>query len=222
MTNRDVIVCLGQALLPNAEPNPVLLTRCDKAVELYRILKCPIINTGGDPVGCGKTEARVMSEYMKSVYGVDKTYIIEESEAKSTLENAIFVLKILEGSKNKNEDKFCNCDINVYLVTSPHHMARSSYFFKAVFDYHNFKFNLIEAPSCSNMTSNMLKQNLMCEKNFIVHHRNRWLESKCPIIPCRGGHNIPLPEDSVLCLAIAKIDSLLDEFELHEDNDYTK
>ena len=92
-------------------------------------------------------------------------------------------------------------------------MARSSYFFKAVFDYHNFKFNLIEAPSCSNMTSNMLKQNLICEKNFIVHHRNRWLESKCPIIPCRGGHNIPLPEDSVLCLAIAKIDSLLDEFE---------
>ena len=55
MTNqlhsRDVIVCLGQALLAEAKPNPILLTRCDKAVELHQIMKCPIINTGGDPAG---------------------------------------------------------------------------------------------------------------------------------------------------------------------------
>ena len=217
MTNqlhsRDVIVCLGQALLADAKPNPILLTRCDKAVELHQIMKCPVINTGGDPAGVGKTEARVMSEYMESVYGVDQTFIIEEGAAQSTLENAVFVLNLLEEFRKENDDVCSDCNINVYLVTSPHHMPRSSYIFKAVFGHHNFQFKLIESPSMDSLTSNMLKQNLMYEKNGIVSVRNRRLKSKYPVMGARAGHNIPLPEDSVLLAAITKIDILLEGFE---------
>ena len=217
MTNqlhsRDVIVCLGQALLADAKPNPILLTRCDKAVELHQIMKCPIINTGGDPVGVGRTEARVMSEYMISVYGVEQTFIIEEGAAQSTVDNAVFVLNLLKDIRKEHEDAFSDCDINLYLVTSPHHMPRSSYIFKTVFDYHNFKVKLIESPSIDSLTSNMLKQNLLNEKYGIVSVRNRRLKSKYPIMGGRGGHNIPLPDDSVLLAAITKIDNLLEGFE---------
>ena len=217
MTNqlhsRDVIVCLGQALLADAKPNPILLTRCDKAVELHQIMKCPIINTGGDPVGVGRTEARVMSEYMKSVYGVEKAFIIEEGAAQSTVENAVFVLNLLKDFRKEHEGAFSDCIINVFLVTSPHHMPRSSYIFKAVFGHDNFKFKLIESPSIDSLTSNMLKQNLMYEKNGIVSVRNRRLISKYPVMGARAGHNIPLPEDSVLLAAITKIDNLLEGFE---------
>ena len=217
MTNhlhiRDVIVCLGQALLADANPNPILLTRCDKAVELHQIMKCPIINTGGDPVGVGRTEARVMSEYMKSVYRVEQTFIIEEGAAQSTVENAVFVLNLLKDFRKEHEGAFSDCIINVFLVTSPHHMPRSSYIFKAVFGHDNFKFKLIESPSIDSLTSNMLKQNLMYEKNGIVSVRNRRLISKYPVMGARAGHNIPLPEDSVLLAAITKIDILLEGFE---------
>ena len=213
LPSRDVIVCLGQALLADANPNPMLLTRCDKAVELHKIMKCPIINTGGDPAGVGKTEARVMSEYMESVYGIDQTFIIEEGAAQSTVENAVFVLNLLNDFRKENEDAFSDCHINVYLVTSPHHMPRSSYIFKTVFDYHNFQVKFIESPSINSLTSNMLKQNLLNEKYGIVSVRNRRLKSKCPVMGARAGHNIPLPEDSVLLAAITKIDSLLEGFE---------
>ena len=63
------------------------------------------------------------------------------------------------------------------------------------------------------LTSNMLKQNLMYEKNGIVSVRNRRLKSKHPVMGARAGHNIPLPEDSVLLAAITKIDILLEGFE---------
>ena len=92
-------------------------------------------------------------------------------------------------------------------------MPRSSYIFKTVFDHHNFKVKLIESPSIDSLTSNMLKQNLLNEKYGIVSVRNRRLKSKYPIMGGRGGHNIPLPDDSVLLAAITKIDNLLEGFE---------
>jgi len=56
---KDLIVVLGQALLPNAKVSPNLLRRCDKAVELQRDKNCYILNTGGDPARVGMTELKL-------------------------------------------------------------------------------------------------------------------------------------------------------------------
>ena len=131
----EVIVCLGRALLPGGKAAPILLTRCNKAAGLQQDKGCLIINTGGDPAHVGITEARVMSEHMVNVKEIDQDNIIEETESQTTVGNAAFVLKILKDLNQGEKDGPLSGIKTLYLVTSPHHMVRSSYTFKAVFEH---------------------------------------------------------------------------------------
>ena len=205
----EVIVCLGQALLPGAKANPILLSRCDKAVELQREKGCFIINTGGDPARVGKTEARVMTEYMVSVKGIEPNNIVEEEESKSTFENAVFVSKILR-SINKTKGDGCFEGIKtLYLVTSPHHMVRSSYVFKAVFEYYNCRINIIEKQSDDMLTPSEFKQWLMNEKGGIEYHLNNRMKFASPVMGSTRGYNIPLPGKETLNFAHSRITTML-------------
>ena len=62
-----------------------------------------MIPTGGDPKGCGVTEAEVMAELMKEM-GVPADDIIKEEKAQTTQENAIYVMKIVKEVLLKREN----------------------------------------------------------------------------------------------------------------------
>jgi hypothetical protein len=202
-------VCLGQRLLPDAKPHPILLSRCDKAVKLHRDKGCPIINTGGDPAKVGITEARVMTEYMVNKKGIEKTSIVEEGESRSTTENAVFVSRILKCINGTNDRGFFEGNTVIYLVTSPHHMARSSYVFKAVFEYYNYNVNIVEEPSADMLTPSEMKQWLRYEKRIIGKHLNDKMNSASPVIGRTGGFNIPIPEKEILNVALSTITRML-------------
>ena len=205
----EVIVCLGQALLPGAKATHILLSRCDRAVELQREKGCFIINTGGDPARVGISEARVMTEYMVSVKGIEQNNIVEEEESKSTIENAVFVSRILK-SINETKGHVSSKGIKtLYLVTSPHHMVRSSYVFKAVFDYYKCGINIIEKPSDNMLTPSEFKQCLIKEKGGIEYHLNNRMNFISPIMGRRSGYSIPLPEKETLDFAHSRITTML-------------
>ena len=205
-----VIVCLGQALLSGAKASTILHTRCDKAVKLHRETDCLIINTGGDPAGVGLTEARAMAEYMTSVKGIEKDAIIEEGEASSTLENALFVLRMLEKMDRTKNNSLFGGITKSYLVTSPYHMVRSSYIFKAVFALHNCNITVVEEPSIDTLNQMEHKTNLMNEKAIVERHINNTLQCASPVMGRRSGHNIPLPDKEVLDAALVMLNTMLE------------
>ena len=205
----DVIVCLGQALLPGAKASPILLSRCDKAVDLQRDKGCFIINTGGDPARVGITEAQVMTEYMVCVKGIEQNNIVEERESKSTVENAVFVSRILKSINATKGDGSFEGIKTLYLVTSLHHMVRSSYVFKAVFDYYNCGIDIIEKPSDDMLTPGEFKQSLMNEKGGIEYHLNNRMKFASPVMGGTSGYNIPLPEKETLNFAHSRITTMI-------------
>ena len=130
---------------------------------------------------------------------------MEEGESRSTSENAVFVSRILKYMNGTNEHGFFGGNPSIYLVTSPHHMPRSSYVFKAVFEYYNYNVNIVEAPSADIPTPSELKQWLMVEKRIIENHLN--LPSR--IMGRSGGYNIPIPEKEILNVAHSTINKML-------------
>ena len=203
---KDLIVVLGQALLPNAKVAPNLLRRCDKAVELQHEKSCCILNTGGDPARVGMTEAQAMRDYMVNVKCIDESCILDETEARSTLENAIFVLRMLQNSNGSIKDESLGNIQNLYLVTCPHHMMRSSMLFKAVFAHFNYTINIIEKPSNNELNDIEFKKCLIREKSGLEYYLKKKIECNNPVMGYHFGHNVPIPDEEVLKLTIDRID----------------
>ena len=206
---KDIIVVLGQALLPNAKVSPNLLRRCDKAVELHRDRNCHIINTGGDPARVGLTEAQAMRDYMVNVKCIENNVILDESEARSTLENALFVLRILKSINGSREDESLGSIQNLYLVTCPHHMVRSSFLFKAVFAHFNYTINIIEKPSNNVFDNIEFEKILNREKSGLEYYLNKKRECNNPVMGYRYGHNIPIPDEEVLEFTIERMNKMI-------------
>jgi len=129
--SRGLIICLGKALKKNGEPEKMLLNRCDKAIEVYRLTGFPIICSGADTVQVGVTEAKVMADY---IIARDASIpIIFEEKANNTVENFQYCFEIAD-KLNAEE---------VVLVTCEHHMPRASYVCRAVLN--NLGSNLAES-----------------------------------------------------------------------------
>ena len=209
LNSKDIIVVLGQALLPNAKVSPNLLRRCDKAVELHRDRNCYIINTGGDPARVGLTEAQAMRDYMVNAKCIENNVILDESEARSTLENALFVLRILKSINGSREDESLGSIQNLYLVTCPHHMVRSSFLFKAVFAHFNYTINIIEKPSNNVFDNIEFEKILNREKSGLEYYLNKKRECNNPVMGYRYGHNIPIPDEEVLEFTIGRLNKMI-------------
>lgn len=209
LNSKDIIVVLGQALLPNAKVSPNLLRRCDKAVELHRERNCYIINTGGDPARVGLTEAQAMRDYMVNAKCIENNIILDESEARSTLENALFVLRILKSINGSREDESLGSIQNLYLVTCPHHMVRSSFLFKAVFAHFNYTINIIEKPSNNVFDDIEFEKILNREKSGLEYYLNKKRECNNPVMGFKYGHNIPIPDEDVLEFTIERMNKMI-------------
>ena len=209
LNSKDIIVVLGQALLPDAKVSPNLLRRCDKAVELHRERNCYIINTGGDPARVGLTEAQAMRDYMVNAKCIENNIILDESEARSTLENALFVLRILKSINGSKEDESLGSIQNLYLVTCPHHMVRSSFLFKAVFAHFNYTINIIEKPSNNVFDDIEFEKILNREKSGLEYYLNKKRECNNPVMGYKYGHNIPIPDEEVLEYTIERMNKMI-------------
>ncbi len=114
----DVIIALGYPALEDGHPSPMLRQRVIDAVNLFKNHHADhIIFTGGaahNPF----VEADVMAKLAHSL-GVPTANIIQEGKAKSSCQNALNSVKIMQ-EKNWH---------TAVVVTSPNHLKRANYLF---------------------------------------------------------------------------------------------
>jgi len=120
LRDADVIIGLGfgPARDKNGRPNPELLRRVEKAVEVYKQGFAPnIIFTGSDTgAGC---EAEVMKESAIAL-GVPAENIFTETRAVDTITNAKYSVEIMSRHGWKS----------AILVSNPYHVHRGEWLFE--------------------------------------------------------------------------------------------
>lgn len=134
------IIALGQNLQPDGTASETLLNRLDLALDLQRRTLAPIVVTGGDPAGVGETEAAMMHRLLDARAGSDTSpEVLEEPEAKNTVQNALFTAPILRGLQ---------ADVAV-LLTSEFHLPRSALLFESALAHEGLALTLlcVAAPS---------------------------------------------------------------------------
>lgn len=160
-----VIICLGKALQPTGEAEPMLLRRCDKALEIHALTQYTIINSGADTVGCGTSEAKFMTEYMQNI--TQNAPIIMEQQANNTVENFRYCLDlatVLQATE-------------IIIVTCQHHMPRAEYVCQAVLMDRGQNMQITTSPSPDPMRnrlqllSNEYKK-IFTTPSYLVKHFN--------------------------------------------------
>ncbi|MFW6135180.1 MAG: YdcF family protein [Elusimicrobiota bacterium] len=137
--SNPVIVVLGGGLIENSlaektgkpEIGEVTLARLYGAYGIYREIQCPIWVSGGSVPGYSGnvSSAEIMEEVLIKM-GVSPNNVFQESESRTTYENAIFTIE--EIRKQGYQE--------VILVTSALHMRRS------VQSFESNKVTIIPAP----------------------------------------------------------------------------
>jgi len=117
---RGIVIWLGKVLRKNGLPEPMLLNRCHKALEIAKMKKFPIIVTGGDTINCGITEATVMADFIRQFDA--EVEVLVEHRADNTVENFQNCLAMVSQSGVEE----------VALVTCEHHMPRAEFVCRAV------------------------------------------------------------------------------------------
>lgn len=121
-----VILVLGCRLSEHEigvyKPGNILQLRLEEGLKYYNKIKdyenVVIMVTGGDPVGNGVSEAEIMSKWFVE-NGVEKEKIYVENESNHTIENFVYVRKIIKSN---------DVDVDVVtIVTSDFHVKRSLY-----------------------------------------------------------------------------------------------
>ena len=120
---KEVIIVLGQSLLPDGSIPSTLSERVRYAIDLY---KCNpqliLIFSGADPAKTGVTEAEIMRKLVKEWGQVPDENIVMDERSENTIENCINSLEIL-GKEYKG---------TIHLVTSDFHIDRAVFIFKSV------------------------------------------------------------------------------------------
>lgn len=118
----EAIVVMGQLLKKDGSATRVLKLRINKAASVFKEEggQHPVVCSGGDPHGRGVTEAAVMRKNLIAS-NVPPASIMIETTSKNTVQNALFVLKMV--------GKGCK---KLHLVTSDFHMPRCAYIYESV------------------------------------------------------------------------------------------
>ena len=85
-----------------------------------------VIPTGGDPAMVGISEAEVMRGLMMEM-GIQPDKIAAETEAQTTVQNAIFVLKMIKEKLEAEQTK-----TRLKIVTSAYHLPYTAWLFRQV------------------------------------------------------------------------------------------
>ena len=119
------IILLGGGIKYTGEPTNSVKQRLQGAYDCWDSAqnKPFIIVTGGQIFPAPYSEAQMMAEELEKL-GVDKQFILEETQAKDTIQNLVNSAKIINtGDINYDEAK-------VVLITSKSHIARSLFIAK--------------------------------------------------------------------------------------------
>ena len=117
-TPHNILVILGYPANNDGYPSPILKSRLDKGLEIYKLEQIEKIIVTGGPVYNNFVEAEVMAVYCIN-HGVSADKILMEPSAQNTFENARMVQKLM------SEEGYANAII----VTSAFHARRAKYFF---------------------------------------------------------------------------------------------
>ena len=109
----DAIIVLGAQVLPNGEPNRILKTRLEMAIDAYAQNPRPVICCGAQGTDEPAPEGTVMREYLIA-RGIPQTDVQAEIHSFNTYENLSNAKALLDaGAKT------------VLIVTSDYHVARA-------------------------------------------------------------------------------------------------
>ncbi len=121
----DAIILLGGGassgvpdITGTGVPSGESMVRLVTAVRLYRLLRVPIILSGGKVYEKIDAESVIMSRFLRDL-GVPGTMIIEENRSRDTLENSLLTAQVCSQKKFSKP----------VLVTSSFHMPRAVYLF---------------------------------------------------------------------------------------------
>ena len=109
----DAIIVLGAQVLPNGQPNRILKTRLDLAIDAYTARPRPIICCGAKGDDEPEAEGKVMREYLIA-QGIPEQDIQSETGSYNTYENLENARKLLDPEVK-----------SVLIVTSDYHIHRA-------------------------------------------------------------------------------------------------
>ena len=126
-TEQRIVTVMGKALEPGGVASEELVDRCRTAARVMREVEgALVIPTGGDPAMTGISEAEVMRGLMMEM-GTQPERIMVETEARSTVQNAIFVLKMIREKVEAEQTK-----TRLIIVTSAYHLPYTAWLFRQV------------------------------------------------------------------------------------------
>ena len=114
----DTLIVLGYPAKKDGTPRPEMRERVLEGVREYRAGVAPEIIMTGGAAHNGYVEAHVMAELAKA-QGVPATAIVEEGQAKDTIQNAYYSVKIMQ------EHGWHSAEV----VSSDSHLPRASLIF---------------------------------------------------------------------------------------------
>ena len=126
-TKQRIVTVMGKALEPEGVASAELVDRCSTAARLMgEVEGALVIPTGWDPVGAGISEAEVMRGLMMKM-GIQQERIVVETEAQTTLQNAVYVLKMIQEKMEVDQTK-----ARLFIVTSAYHLPYTAWLFRQV------------------------------------------------------------------------------------------
>lgn len=132
----DYIVVLGFLTDPRNRLYRILISRLDKAAELYKKGSADmiVVTGGGRMKGAMGTEAHVMKRYLVKK-GIRPNSILMEHESRNTIGNAFFTKRMIDGRSRSP---------SLIVVTNDFHMPRSRFIFRKIFG-NNRKISFVES-----------------------------------------------------------------------------
>ena len=126
-TKQRIVTVMGKALESGGGASEELVDRCRTAARVMgEVEGALVIPTGGDPVGAGISEAEVMRGLMMEM-GIQQEKIAVETEAQTTVQNAVYVLKMIQEKMEADQTK-----ARLIIVTSAYHLPYTAWLFRQV------------------------------------------------------------------------------------------
>ena len=127
MTVQNIVTVMGKKLAPGGVTSEELVDRCRTAARVMREVEGSlVIPTGGDSAMTGVTEAEAMRRLLVEM-GVRPEKIEVETEARSTVQNAVYVLRIV-----KEKMEVTKIKTKLIIVTSAYHIPFTAWMFRQV------------------------------------------------------------------------------------------
>ena len=158
----NIVIILGEKLNRDGSISSILKHRLDKFINMRNKRKYNIIVSGGKvEKKAHHTEAYKMKKYLINIGNISKDKIITENKSQNTIENALFLKKIIS--------KYSNIK-SITIITSKFHIKRVKYIFNYYFKTLNTTIHFL--ASKNGLTSTQTKIRESYEKKYLTQFLN--------------------------------------------------